>query len=130
MRADRIEGIRGYGNTLIIPCELNNRHHVDLLVDTGSVYTAISKQSAALIGLDLSQPVKRLSISTAQSVISAPLFYIDALQVGGWQVKQIEVIVLSLPTNIHVDGLLGVNFLRRFRTTFEFDQATLVLRQT
>jgi len=27
-----------------------------------------------------------------------------------------------------VDGLLGVNFLERFRPTFEFDETTLVLR--
>jgi len=38
------------------------------------------------------------------------------------------VLIVALPVALRVDGLLGVNFLEKFRVTFEFDQATLVLR--
>jgi len=36
---------------------------------------------------------------------------------------------VPLPAELRVDGVLGVNFLERFRPTFEFEQAVLVLRR-
>jgi len=43
--------------------------------------------------------------------------------------SDVEVLVVSLPAELRVDGVLGVNFLERFRPTFEFEQAVLVLRR-
>jgi hypothetical protein len=40
----------------------------------------------------------------------------------------VEALVLPMPAELRVDGLLGVNVLEHFRTTFAFPQATLVLR--
>ena len=34
----------------------------------------------------------------------------------------------EFPPRLRIDGVLGVNFLERFRSTFDFDTATLVLR--
>jgi len=41
---------------------------------------------------------------------------------------EVEASVGALPAELRVDGLLGLNVLGQFRTTFEFDRATLVLR--
>ena len=53
---------------------------------------------------------------------------IDSLQVGDKVVRPLEVLIMSLPVNLQVDGLLGVNFLEKFRVTFEFQQSVLILR--
>jgi predicted aspartyl protease len=57
-----------------------------------------------------------------------PVVRLDSLQVGDKKVNNLEVLIVALPVALRVDGLLGVNFLDKFRVTFEFDQATLVLR--
>jgi predicted aspartyl protease len=50
------------------------------------------------------------------------------LQVGDKIIHNLEALIIELPTLLRVDGLLGINFLEKFRVTFEFEQATLVLR--
>jgi hypothetical protein len=40
----------------------------------------------------------------------------------------LEVLVVHFPPRLRIDGVLGVNFLERFRSTLDFDMATLILR--
>jgi predicted aspartyl protease len=90
--------------------------------------TMLSQQVAEEIGLDLSCPVRFQRIASVHQVTQAPVLRLTSLQVGSQRLTDVEVLVLSLPPDLRVDGLLGVNFLEYFRPTFEFDQATLVLR--
>ncbi len=57
-----------------------------------------------------------------------PTARLEALGVGGYKVDHLDVLVLDLPTELQIDGLLGMGFLGRFRVTLEIDSATLVLR--
>jgi len=127
-RGDRVPGRRAYGGVLVIPCQLNEAYRYWFLADTGTAMTMLSRQVAEEIGLDLSRPVRHEQVASVHQVARAPVFRLDSLQVGSQRVTNIEVLVLSLPPDLRVDGLLGVNFLEHFRPTFEFDQATLVLR--
>jgi len=63
----------------------------------------------------------------AGPIVWAPVVYLSNLQVGTQRVTDLEVLVVPLPGELRVDGILGVNFLERFRPTFEFDRSTLVL---
>jgi len=58
----------------------------------------------------------------------APVVEVASLQVGAQVLTQVEALVLPLPQALRVDGLLGVNVWARFRTTFLFAQAQIVLR--
>ncbi|MGH2350390.1 MAG: hypothetical protein ACRDJN_02095 [Chloroflexota bacterium] len=51
------------------------------------------------------------------------------VQVGASVAARLVASVYDLPAAIGTDGLLGLNFLRLFRVTFEFDTRTLVLRE-
>jgi len=53
---------------------------------------------------------------------------IPSLRLGTHELRNIDVALLDLPAGVNLDGLLGVNVLDRFRVTFEFRRATLVLR--
>lgn len=90
--------------------------------------TMLSQQVAEEIGLDLTRPVRFQRVASVHQVAQAPVLRLTSLQVVSQRLTDIEVLVLSLPPDLRVDGLLGVNFLEHFRPTFEFDQATLVLR--
>lgn len=88
----------------------------------------ISRKVAEEIGLDLSHPIRRERIASVHQMAWAPVVRLGSLQVGSQRVTDIDTLVISLPADLRIDGLLGVNFLQRFRPTFEFDRSTLVLR--
>jgi len=127
-RGDRVQGRRAYGGVLVIPCHLNDAYRYWFLVDTGTAITMLSRRVTEEIGLDLSSPVRHEDIASVHQVTRAPVLRLSSLQVGSQRATDIEVLVLSLPHDLRVDGLLGVNFLGLFRPTFEFDQGILVLR--
>jgi len=58
---------------------------------------------------------------------SIPIFKLDSLQAGDVEVTDLEIGVVDFSPRLRIDGALGVNFLARFRPTFEFDTATLLL---
>lgn len=71
-----------------------------------------------------------MTIGTAHTTRAPliPIFKLDYLQIGGVEAANLEVGVVDFPPRLRIDGALGVNFLARFRTTFEFDTAALILR--
>jgi len=127
-RGDRVQGRRAYGGVLVVPCQLNDAYRYWFLADTGTAMTMLSHRVAEEMGVDLIRPVRHQRIASVHQMTQAPVLCLSSLQVGSQRVTNIEVLVLSLPPDLRVDGLLGVNFLEQFRPTFEFDQATLVLR--
>jgi hypothetical protein len=70
-----------------------------------------------------------MTIGTAHTAPASPIpvFELGHVQVGDAEVTDLEIGVVSFPYDLRIDGALGVNFLARFRPTFEFDTATLVL---
>ncbi len=127
-RGDRIKGRRAHGGVLLVPCLLNEAYRYWFLVDTGTAMTMLSTRVAEEMGLDLNHPIRFTPVASVHKVAQAPVVRIDSLQVGGQSLSGIEGLVVSLPPELRLDGLLGVNFLSRFQPTFEFDQSALVLR--
>ncbi len=126
-RGDRIQGHRKLRGVLTVPCLINDFHYLNLIVDTGAAFTAISQRAAIETKVDVT-PVRQMRIVSAHRVAHVPIIRIDAFQVGSRCVENMEVMVLPLPSELRTDGLLGVNFLEKFRVTFEFDQETIILR--
>ena len=60
--------------------------------------------------------------------IHVPLTKIN-LKVGINAAKNLNVAIFDFPSELRVDGLLGMNFLKKFRFTIEPDTATLILRE-
>lgn len=127
-RGDRIVGRRAHGGVLLVPCLLNDAYRYWLLADTGAALTMISVQAAEEMELDLAHPVRHERIASVHRPATVPVVRLGSVQVGAQRVTDIEVLVLSFPSDLRIDGLLGVNVLGRFRPTFEFTQNTLVLR--
>ena len=126
-RGDRIQGKREMRGVMTVPCLLNEKFRCRFLADTGAAFTCISQRAAAEMNLDLT-PVRRMRIVSAHRPDFVPIIRINTFQVGSRIVRDMEVMVLPLPSELRVDGLLGVNFLEKFRVTFEFEEATMILR--
>ena len=63
--------------------------------------------------------------TTANGRVSAPIYRLDSVSIGDWQVSDLDVGVLELGDS-GIDGLLGMNFLRHFQ--FFIDQHEALLR--
>ena len=128
-QGSRIPGYRAYGGVLIVSTLLNRETRAYMMVDSDAAYCGITPEIARLLGYDLQRPMARRSIASAQGLeAEVPSFRLQSLQVEGIIVQALEVLVITFSLRLRIDGVLGVNFLERFRSTFDFDTATLILR--
>jgi predicted aspartyl protease len=98
-------------------------------VDTGCAVTSLTPRAVNRLGLDRNQFTGRRVVFTAAGTsMVVPTGRLGSLRLGAVEVRNVEVALLDLSGDVNLDGLLGVNVLDRFRVTFEFRHATLVLR--
>ena len=124
----RIRGRSVHGGVLLVPCRINRLHRYWFLADTGAALTVIRPRVAGDVGVDVASPLRHQQISSVHQVERVPVVRLEQVQVGHQYLADVEAAVVELPHSLRIDGLLGVSFLGRFRSTFEFDRATLVLR--
>jgi predicted aspartyl protease len=127
-RGDRIPGRRAHGGVLLVPCLLNDTHRYWFLVDTGAAISMVSRYVAEEMQLAISRPVRHERVASVHQIVQVPVIRLDSFRLGSQRISDVDVLVLSLPTELRVDGLVGVNVLEKFRPTFEFDRSTLILR--
>jgi predicted aspartyl protease len=63
---------------------------------------------------------------TASQVISAPEVTLETIQIGGWVEHNIDAFILDMPDQYGV-GLLGLNYLNRFKMDVNAKSGTLTL---
>ena len=126
-RADRV-ALLAAGLPVAERATLNEREQVTLVVDSGAERMVISPRVATLVGLDLDHPLRRQALAGVGQSPPVPVVRLDRVRVGASTVLGLEASVYDLPPVIRADGLLGLNFLRRFRVTFAFDSGALILR--
>lgn len=127
-RGDRIQGRRVHGGVLVVSCLLNDVYRAELLVDTGAAFTILPPKVLEEMKVDLSRPFRYERIASVHQTARIPVIRLDSLQIGSQRATHLDVLVLALPSGLQIDGLLGVNFLGKYRMTVEFDHHTLVLR--
>jgi clan AA aspartic protease (TIGR02281 family) len=96
-----------------------------LLIDTGASLTMLTPDALQRRGHAAHDTGKTGVFNTANGSVRAPIYRLDTLSVGDWQVSELEVGVLDLG-DPDIDGLLGMNFLRHFQ--FFIDQNEALLR--
>jgi len=99
------------GSHFLVEARLGQTQPARLLIDTGASLTMLTADT--------------LTFNTANGRVRAPIYRLDSLSVGDWQVSDLEVGVLDL-SDARIDGLLGMNFLRHFQ--FFIDQDAALLR--
>ncbi len=97
-----------------------NTLRVDLILDTGAAYTMISWDTAITLGYDPARKSKQLPIVTANGKIHVPLISIHEITIQDITAKNVPVICHDIPEMIEVSGLLGLSFLKNFRTVVDY----------
>jgi len=100
---------------------------VDLILDTGAAFTALSWSVAKLIGYDPAVASQRQEIVTANGIIEVPKLRVERIALGEIEAEDVEVICHDIPEMAGIRGLLGLSFLKHFRTVIDYC-ATLQMR--
>ena len=118
------------GAAILVRAVLNGRDSVDLIVDTGATLTCVDDRFAR----ELQLPEQRGVVGTGIGVGGSGrvrLVRVDSLRVGAATARNLSVCSLDLAAVERVSpgvrGLLGLNFLRSFRVTFDFRREVMLL---
>ena len=96
------------------------------VVDTGASMVTIPRSTAQKLGLMSSRSTMRRQVYTAGGTVQAEAVVLPSIELDGWQLDNVEALVLDLPNQPGV-GLLGLNYLRRFRMDLNSERGVLTL---
>ena len=98
---------------------------IEVILDTGAVYTVIAWDVAKDIGYDPAVSERRISIVTANGIIDAPLITVQSIELAELRAEAVDVVCHDIPEIAGIEGLLGLSFLRRFRTLIDYTRGVL-----
>jgi clan AA aspartic protease (TIGR02281 family) len=105
---------------------LNRNTYQNFIVDTGASMVTIPSTTAQELGLPIDGRNPMRKIFTAGGVQYAPEVNLYSLTIEGWEVNDIKALVLDIPNQPDL-GLLGLNYLHRFRMDMNTDEGVLLL---
>ena len=105
---------------------LNRSAYQKFIVDTGASLVTIPRSTAEELGLEVNVRNPLRKIYTAGGVKYAPEVTLSSITVEGWEVTDLKALVLDLPDQSEW-GLLGMNYLRRFRMDVNTENGVLIL---
>lgn len=108
------------GHHFIVDANPSGNRDIRLLIDTGASLTMLSPEVFQQPGIEYENTGRAGVFNTANGPVRAPVYILDSLTIGGWQVNRLKVGVLAMPGHEGIDGLLGMNFLKHFQ--FFIDQ--------
>ncbi|MDT3779788.1 retropepsin-like aspartic protease [Nitrospira sp. MA-1] len=117
------------GGSFIVPVVLNQERSAQLIVDTGASMTVLSNQVAIDLGILGTTDNELLTVNTAGGSVQVNMNYLSSISVGTAQATNVAVALHDLPDiPEHIEGLLGMSFLKHFLVTLDAEHAQLILR--
>jgi len=117
------------GGSLVVHVMLNQERSAQLIVDTGASMTVLSTQAAIDLGILGTTDNELLTVNTAGGSVQVNMNYLSSLTVGTAQATKVAVAIHDLPDiPEHIEGLLGMSFLKHFLVTLDAEHARLILR--
>ncbi len=111
------------GSQFLVNVNVGGELDLVLLIDTGASYTSLSRQAIERIANQtnaLSDELKKVKVNTANGSTVARVFKLSSLALEHTQLENISVLEVNMGDHSRSDGLLGMNFLGKFK--FKIDQ--------
>jgi len=127
--APTVVPIQVVGNIILVHATVNGALRAMLIVDTGASTTLITPLLMTRLGQPIppDAPRRQMSVMGGQK-LAVPFVTLAVVQVGDARVDGLEVGVYdAFPEAPEIEGLLGGNFLHRFRVTFDKDAHRMIL---
>ena len=100
---------------------------VKLALDTGASSTLIDEESMELIGYSPNDARGEVDVITGSGVARAPQIEVRRIEALGVERRTLTVLCHDLPAGSPVDGLLGLDFLRKRRLKLDFKKGIVTL---
>ena len=112
---------------IVVPVMINKHGPYKLLLDTGTTRTILSAKVADKLGLPKGRIEMLFSTGGNLPVTIRPL---RILELGQTRLENIEVSSGNLPVlrTLNVDGLLGSDYLHRFKLSIDYDHRIVDLQ--
>ncbi len=117
------------GLTAVVEAMINSTTKANFILDTGASYTVISEHVAKELKIDLDKKHPKIQLQTANGVIEVPLVTLDSIEVSGLRVDDLSAVVHDFSKDTNIAGLLGLNFLSKFRMDLDTEKGVLVLEK-
>ena len=98
-----------------------------LALDTGATGTMINVAPLATIGYDPSLAPDRVQVTTGSGVEYAPRVSVIRIKAMAQERSNFPVLAHTLPPSASIDGLLGLDYLRRQMLNIDFREGTVSL---
>lgn len=119
------------GAALMVPVHVNGQGPFRFILDTGATLTCVDQQIAQR--LELPEPRGMIGVGAGVGGSGRMrLVRVDSLRLGAARAQELTACALDLrhtgDVGLEIDGLLGLNFLREFRVTVDFEREILILQ--
>jgi clan AA aspartic protease (TIGR02281 family) len=111
-----------------VAAAINEILYQDFIVDTGASLVTIPSATAEALRMAVVAGVHggQQMVSTAGGAVAADEVLIDALEIDGWIEYNVRALVMDIPGQPGV-GLLGLNYLSRFKMDLNTSDGVLLL---
>ena len=116
---------------IVVPVKINGNGPYDFVLDTGATFTCVDRKLAEELKLpDWNGPLGTIVITGGEGEMG--LVKIDTLELGK-SAKASDLVACKLdlgrmqPSGFGVKGLVGLNFLKSYRVTIDFERTSLRL---
>jgi clan AA aspartic protease (TIGR02281 family) len=105
---------------VVVPVRINGHGPYRFLLDTGASSSILSLSIAEGLGIPRA---RAYTIITAGGNVSGTVRKLSALTVGNARLEDVEIAVANVPLlkTMNVDGVLGSDYLRRFKISIDYD---------
>jgi Aspartyl protease len=105
----------------------NGRQALRLGLDTGATETVLSVRKLAFLGYGFPLIPEQARLITGSAIEFAPRVVVERIAALGQERSGFPMLAYTLPPEIGVDGLLGLDFLRGLRLTVDFREGQVSL---
>jgi clan AA aspartic protease (TIGR02281 family) len=109
-----------------VTAAINQVTSQEFIVDTGASMVTIPFSTARNLGIVISVRNPRRKVYTASGELYAPEVVLDSITLEGFETYNVKALVMDLPNQPDL-GLLGLNYLRRFRMDLNTEDGMLLL---
>jgi hypothetical protein len=114
------------GRPIVVTVKLNGRSSARLVLDTGADFSVVKSELLAAAGVDLARPVARGKVIGVAGETGASYFHV-VFETVGHRVQMPHVAALNTYDDDFADGLLGRDFLDRFKVVMDPAAGTITL---
>lgn len=98
-----------------------------LALDTGATGTLVNTALVVALGYDPALSTERVQVTTGSGVEFVPRIRLSQINALGQGRTDFPILCHTLPSSTGVDGLLGLDFLRGFVLTVDFQSGFITL---